>query len=178
MKNPTETRQKILHAAAEYVVKERIIDLTLDHVAAAAQVSKGGLLHHFPTKLDLLKGLTAYLCQQFVKRFQREALKESPTVRGWWARAYIRATFDTPPQEVELMGALIAAIASYPDVYEIYCDCFAVLNQGDDDELPATQRLMIRMACDGFALAQMSGSPPMTALEHADLMTYLMDLTR
>jgi len=47
-------RDRILDAAGQLVTGQGTRHLTLDGVAQAAGVSKGGLLHHFPGKDALL----------------------------------------------------------------------------------------------------------------------------
>ena len=48
-KTPIETREKLVRAAAQLVISKGIARVTLEQVALDAGVSKGGLLHHFPT---------------------------------------------------------------------------------------------------------------------------------
>lgn len=50
-------RNAVLDAAERVVGRDGIGSLTLDGVAAEAGVSKGGLLHHFPSKDRLIEGL-------------------------------------------------------------------------------------------------------------------------
>ncbi|MFO7189937.1 MAG: helix-turn-helix domain-containing protein [Pseudomonadota bacterium] len=52
-------RERILEAAERVVTDVGPARLTLDLVAQAAGVSKGGLLYHFPSKESLLVGLSA-----------------------------------------------------------------------------------------------------------------------
>lgn len=51
------TRDRILDAALQVIGDAGACRMTLDAVAAAAEVSKGGLLYHFPDKESLLRGL-------------------------------------------------------------------------------------------------------------------------
>ena len=48
------TRKSLLAAARSIVAKQCAINFTLESVAQAASVSKGALLHHFPTKKALV----------------------------------------------------------------------------------------------------------------------------
>jgi AcrR family transcriptional regulator len=52
-----ELQNTLLDAAEAVVVRQGIANLTLDAVAAEAGMSKGGLLHHFPTKNRLVEAL-------------------------------------------------------------------------------------------------------------------------
>jgi AcrR family transcriptional regulator len=177
-KNPVETRAKLLRAAMEQIATSGLLDLTLDHVAAAAAISKGGLLHHFPTKQALFEGLAIHLAEQFIARMDRELAREPEHTRGHWARAYIRATFETPPAEIRLMSALAAALTAYPHLLDVYCTAFAPLDTPPDDGLSPARQAAIRFACDGLALADVSGSPPIDAELRTALLNELMELSQ
>ncbi|HRN83289.1 MAG TPA: helix-turn-helix domain-containing protein, partial [Hyphomicrobium sp.] len=49
-KQPDIVRHQLLDVAARLCLKNGLHGLTLDAVAKEAGVSKGGLLHHFPSK--------------------------------------------------------------------------------------------------------------------------------
>ncbi|MDI9560109.1 MAG: helix-turn-helix domain-containing protein, partial [Pseudomonadota bacterium] len=51
MSSKTNTYDVIVRAAESVVVEAGASHMTLDAVATKAGVSKGGLLHHFPTKM-------------------------------------------------------------------------------------------------------------------------------
>ena len=55
------SKQRILQAAASVVDESGAAHLTLEAVAEAAGLSKGGLLYHFPNKRALLSGMLEYL---------------------------------------------------------------------------------------------------------------------
>jgi AcrR family transcriptional regulator len=55
-RNPTETREKLLDAFDTLLDEHGASGATLDAVAAKAGVSKGGLLYHFGSKAELIKG--------------------------------------------------------------------------------------------------------------------------
>jgi AcrR family transcriptional regulator len=59
--SPVSTRDRLLDAFAELLVEGGERSATLDAVAAAAAVSKGGLLYHFATKDALVDGLLTRL---------------------------------------------------------------------------------------------------------------------
>ena len=54
------TRDRLLDAAEALLVEAGPRGLTLDAVAAAARVSKGGLLYHFRSKDALVEGLVMH----------------------------------------------------------------------------------------------------------------------
>jgi|HigsolmetaAR202D_1030399.scaffolds.fasta_scaffold00471_2 Transcriptional regulator len=159
-KAPNETRAKLLQAAIKLLVNDGTSQFTLASVAEAAGVSKGGLLHHFPTKEALLRGLVERADQIWQQRFQQELEKEPEGTIGRWARAYIRATFDRGEEETELMLALTRVISAYPDLFigprSIYTQAWI---QNIDDGLPRERALTIQVACDGLWLSEIAGIP-------------------
>ena len=59
MARPPRARRRVLDAFEELILGDGERAATLDAIAAAAGVSKGGLLYHFGTKEDLVTGLVA-----------------------------------------------------------------------------------------------------------------------
>ena len=61
---PRNRRQDLLAAFAKLVNENGVRAATLEAVAKAANVSKGGLLYHFPAKEALIEGLCELFAQQ------------------------------------------------------------------------------------------------------------------
>ncbi|MGO2018027.1 MAG: TetR/AcrR family transcriptional regulator, partial [Brevibacterium aurantiacum] len=55
-RNPSDTKERLLDAFDILLDKQGISGATLDAVAAKAGVSKGGLLYHYGSKAELIKG--------------------------------------------------------------------------------------------------------------------------
>ncbi|OAB38217.1 hypothetical protein PMSD_07580 [Paenibacillus macquariensis subsp. defensor] len=80
-------------SAASFIVNNHGGEkLTLEAVAKEAGVSKGGLLHHFPNKKALIKGMLEELTHDYISEVQDKA-SNAATDDGKWTRAYIEATF-------------------------------------------------------------------------------------
>jgi AcrR family transcriptional regulator len=75
-KHSSQTTRQALPDAALVVLECERGEFTLAVVAAQARVRKGGLLHHFATKRDLL---SAVISQHFERheRWMAEALEQS-----------------------------------------------------------------------------------------------------
>lgn len=69
-------RERILAAYEDLLIKEGMRAATLDAVAAAAGVSKGGLLYHFKSKEALTAGLVDKLRQ--LAELDQEAMEADP----------------------------------------------------------------------------------------------------
>lgn len=177
-KAPQETRSKLLYAAIALIEADGLGPLTLDRVAQKAQVSKGGLLHHFPTKESLLLGIVELVGEKWTERVEQELAQEEAGSIGRWARAYVRATFDRTDFESQLMvvlGHLVAANPEFAGACDgIYTDIF---KQIEDDPLPEARRLVIQIACDGLWWSELKGYPYLEETSRAAMRAELLRLT-
>ncbi len=156
----TPTRNVLLDAACRLVQRHGVATLTLDAVAAAAGVSKGGLLYHFPSKEALIQGMVEHLLDECGNRIERETARETDTP-GKWVRAYVRTTFDSSSQEREMSAGLLAAIATNPELLEPLRARYrewqaSVEGDGIDPALAS----VIRLAADGLWFAELFDLAP------------------
>lgn len=169
-KQPAQTRIKLLEAAAQIILTHGAAHLTLEQVAQDAGTSKGGLLHHFPTKDDLLIGLMQHSVALFRRRidYHRATL---PSGAGQWLRAYILATFGPAPEEETLTQALLMLAANSPAIFAAKQTELTDLTPPTAyDGLPPARFLAIQLACDGFWFSHSAGviqleAPLRTALQ-------------
>jgi AcrR family transcriptional regulator len=101
----------IVDAAKDIVVEEGAAHMTLDAVAARAGVSKGGLLHHFPTKEALLEAMIKQLigAREESRKKACDELPDSPTRE---LKAYIMSGL-LRDRKVDCVGAPILAVLAY-----------------------------------------------------------------
>ena len=83
----TSSRDRILDAYADLLITEGERQATLEAVAAKAEVSKGGLLYHFPSKDQLAVGL----CDQLAILAAKDAEAMRASDEGP-ARYYVRSS--------------------------------------------------------------------------------------
>ncbi|MGP9536619.1 TetR/AcrR family transcriptional regulator [Brachybacterium sp. AOP43-C2-M15] len=91
-RSSADTRRLILDTAARVVGRSGTA-VPVSEIAAAAGISKGGLLYHFPTKESLLYALGEDLMSQFREQVRLRAEEEGEPARGRLTRAYIRVSF-------------------------------------------------------------------------------------
>ncbi len=120
----------MLDAAMRVAVRDGIVAVTLDAVAREAGLSKGGLLHHFRTKHDLI----AALMQEFQARtlgVLADRLAADPDPRGRVFRLMMELVLrprsqGAPASEAEaaqtsrLFTALLVAAAHEPGLLESF----------------------------------------------------------
>ncbi|WP_436886980.1 TetR/AcrR family transcriptional regulator [Nocardiopsis dassonvillei] len=157
--NASNTRDRILDALQGILVREGYPAVTLEAVARAASVSKGGLLYHFPSKAAMLTGLVDRL-SALAEQELREAVEGEEGV----VRVFLRTSLPQSPEERELYRAIIAALRGRDDVPQ---EAFAHVRDMFDrwrvllhEELedPVLAEIILR-AGDGLYLSDILGLP-------------------
>ncbi|HWK52629.1 MAG TPA: TetR/AcrR family transcriptional regulator, partial [Steroidobacter sp.] len=144
-------RQQLLDAAAALVLKKGTVALTLDAVADAAHVSKGGLLYYFDSKNSLLEALGDYLAEQLQIEVERQA------AGGSLAKAYLQVVsrMGQLPKDQQVLKALTIICTAQP---ELAGRVRARLHLSQS-EAPAGEgsldELHLRLVADGMWLADL-----------------------
>lgn len=136
---PPALKDRVLDAAEAVVVSQGIANLTLDAVAAEARLSKGGLLHYFPSKDHLVEGLVTR-CAEYWRAGADEAYDRAPPGPGRMARALLSHLSDarTWTQQCQRSSsAAFAALAQNPKLIQPMRAVYAELRR--------------RLAADGLA---------------------------
>jgi AcrR family transcriptional regulator len=131
MKRPS-TKQlpdALLDAAEAVVARQGIASLTIDAVAAEAGMSKGGVLHHFPSKDRLVEAMVVRSAEGWRAHFSR-AYELMPPGPGRMARALLHHCLSgTKGWTRDLQrgsSACFAALAQNPSLIapmrEVYSD--------------------------------------------------------
>ena len=151
-RNPDEKRKQIIEATKQILRDGGYFTrFSLAKVAAEAGVSKGGLLHHFPSKEALLTAVSQNLITQFEQ--QLEIAKNSePHTPGQFTRAYVLTALgsqETAQISPVLLAFLRAADEAAPSRFTYW---HQQTKQDGLDEVIAT---IIRLAVDGLLYTEM-----------------------
>ncbi len=156
-----DTRERILDAAESVVAERGVAALSLEATAAAAGVSKGGLLHHFRSKEALLTALVERMVAEMRAGYDAfvSAEAEGP---GRHARACIAWALRPSPQQrsrdLRLAAALLSAHAHDPGLIEPVRREHARIRAAiANDGLPPGQAHAVLAAADGIFLAKVFG---------------------
>lgn len=150
-----QTRESVLKAAAHIIVRLGVGAFTIDAVAHEAGVTKGGVMHHFPSKEALIDGLIDQVTGVFNRRLEAELAAEPPEQVGRWLRAYIRTIFSVQYEDINLIPALAAAVAAdHQTIARIRRSMEATQQAAFDDGLDPTLATIIRLAVDGFVFTR------------------------
>lgn len=154
VRDAVRTRRALLDAAARSVVVHGA-GVSLDVVAREAGVSKGGLMHHFRSKDDLMTALADDLFDQFDRAVQ-DRLDPGDTKPGRLLRAYVRATFDDLErgQDAVEPTTLMATLSSFPDAARRSQERYRRWNESLAEDGADPQRILVVLrACDGASIA-------------------------
>jgi AcrR family transcriptional regulator len=146
----------LLDAAETVVVRRGIGNLTLEAVAAEAGMSKGGLLHHFPSKDRLVEAMVVRHAQGWRDCYMTgyASVPEGPgrMARGLMSRSLADAKCWTD-QLRRSTSAVFAALAQNPSLIEpmraAYSDLHAMIAK---DGLPSGVADVVLAAIDGLWL--------------------------
>ncbi|MFD1708273.1 TetR/AcrR family transcriptional regulator [Siminovitchia sediminis] len=110
---PHNTREKILIEALKLVQREGFTRLTIERVAKEADLSKGGLLYHFPSKEKLEEGMIEYVMEKSNMNLEKKLSVEEDTP-GRWLRGYAKAMFEEAGLQELTSPGLLATMISNP----------------------------------------------------------------
>lgn len=161
---PQTLRDALLDAAEKVVVRQGIANLTLDAVAAEAGVSKGGLLHHFPSKDRLVEALVTRAAECW-RGCYTEAYERTPPGPGRMARALLDHCLSDAACWTEQLrrssSAVFAALAQNPSLIEPMRAAYTELHRRiAEDGLPPGIGEAVVAAIDGLWLDWVLGLVP------------------
>lgn len=157
-----DTKRTLLDAAERVVLRDGGMGLTLDAVARAAGVSKGGLLYHFPTKDALIGGMIDSAFDRFDAVVEALMRADTGPQAGRWLRAYVRANFAPDPHDRDLAAALTACVANDLDAIKPKLVRFAQWQAcAEADGLDPALATIITLAVDGVWSGEVFGIAPL-----------------
>jgi AcrR family transcriptional regulator len=148
-------RERILEAAERVVGDVGAARMTLEGVAQAAGVSKGGLLYHFPTKEALLGALAKRYVEGMVDCVEQAKTGDEHGSRD--LRACIVGVLD-PQQRAKVRGmgaALFAAAANDLTLLEVIRERIAhFMRQLEDSNVDFARAAIVTLAIDGLIMRE------------------------
>lgn len=144
------------------MLRDGVVHLTIDAVAAESGMSKGGVLYHFPSKDDLILGMISRHIERYENSLQRQEVGD-PRTQGRKLRSMLRASFpETPDNERSHMdrvaASLLAAVVNNPKLLEPVREQVerfrAVVTEDSRDPMLA---MILAAAADGIWMADLFG---------------------
>lgn len=151
------SRDKLLDAAADLVTREGVQNLTIEAVAAAADVTKGGLIYHFKTRDDLLAALIERMVQEWdLPPHPQHARPDADGSLKVLLTGLTDVTFDMSEERRRLLTNMLAAASSHPHLLGPVQALYARVYEGISQYGPqAGQAMILAAATDGIALLEL-----------------------
>ncbi len=177
-KQPLVIRANLLEATAEVLVERGLAGLTLDLVAKRAGVSKGGLIHHFPTKQALLEGLNQEILAEYEK-FIDDNMAADPEPRGRFIRSYIRSFFSALKYKnaAKLFNVFVFEMSHNESLQKKCGHWYERIAAKYGERNLSLKGQMIQFAADGLWVEECTGMVSVTPEQRRDLIDYLIQQT-
>lgn len=177
-RQPKIMRKKILEAAIEAIIAEGVDGLTLDEVARRAEVSKGGLLHHYSSKQALQLALYDHLLSDLEQSIS-ELIDQNPHTLARFSLAYFDAVCNpSAPDYDRRRGVFFALFAVQPELAEKWANWLEermVEHAATDDHAMAR---VLRLAADGLWASNMIDGPDSEPQNREAVTQFLKNLFR
>lgn len=176
-KQPELVREQILTSAVEVAAERGADILSLGEVARRAGVTKGGLLHHFPSKHILIEAMYDNIMSRFENKLN-ELVAKDPRPEGRFTRAYVRvmAVINDHNINGRIVGAASLAMGCNAEL----CDKWNRWLKGKlkecGEDIHSARGRMIRFAADGLWL-ESCFARPVEKKARAEVVKQLLEMT-
>lgn len=177
--NSEEKKKTILLAAADIVKEEGVARLTLESVAKKAGLSKGGLLYHYSSKEELIKGMVEDWTYNYFNRIETLVKDNTKSKVSSWTNAYIKVTLSDLNNDKRLSSALIAAMFTNPSLLDVYKKEYNLLiSKLTNDGIDPIKVTIIRLAIDGFWFSEIFELSPLDEKLKDEVINELNHMTK
>jgi AcrR family transcriptional regulator len=177
-KEPDAVRRRLLDCAARLAVEQGLASVSVQAVAQAAGVTKGGLFHHFASK----QALVVAVCDDLLDQLDREIedyLAKDPQTGGRFSRAYVRAMFaDRARGSQSPWAALTMSMIADPHCSQAWDLWLKTRLQAHAETDGGTLLEVVRLAADGAWLAHVIAPGDQAGGNDAALMAQLLAMTQ
>ncbi|WP_092954104.1 TetR/AcrR family transcriptional regulator [Paracidovorax konjaci] len=172
------SREKLLSAAADLVAEHGVQHLTIEATAAAAGVTKAGLIYHFKTRDDLLSALVEHMVGELDIQTHGKALAESASSLKSQIDVMEKFTFDMQPAQKRLLTNMLAAATTHPHLLPPVRSLFEKGYTGLDRGPMAGRALLLSAALDGLLLIELLQLHTFSPNQLDSIRSALRDLSR
>ncbi|WP_010038534.1 TetR/AcrR family transcriptional regulator [Gemmata obscuriglobus] len=158
-KEPEHVRRAIIESAARLAVNDGFASLSMQAVASAAGVTKGGLLHHFPCKQAMVEAVFKEMMAALDRTIDEEMARDT-NPRGSFTRAYVSALRKIEVGLLDERGIPISlSMLIDPALTRRWCDWIGDRLNRHAETDGGVDLEIVRLAADGLWLATMCKSP-------------------
>ncbi|MDZ7928383.1 MAG: TetR/AcrR family transcriptional regulator [Agrobacterium sp.] len=177
-KQPEIVRRSLLDCAAKLAADQGVAALSVQAVADAAGVTKGGLFHHFASKQALLEAVMADLLGGLDAEIDALISQDCEACRAS-ARAYVNAVFaDRDRESGRQWAAISVSMVGEPSLRRLWTGWFEgrLIRHKDTDEGVVLE--LVRLATDGIWFADLMAEDGKADGDRAALRARMIALTK
>ncbi|HKT26583.1 TetR/AcrR family transcriptional regulator [Dyella sp.] len=179
MDNPSRserTRQAVIQAALAIIARDGPGKLTFDAIARESGLSKGGVMHQFPSKIDVLKALLEHQIHFFESTSTSRVTKLGANHGEIALAEQIARLREVSHQPYSIAHAIVAALVEEPELLAISRKTAARHAERIQAEAADPDLSLLRWtAAQGLLLSSMFGMSPFSEAERERLFRRLMD---
>jgi AcrR family transcriptional regulator len=172
----SNTREQILSAAEQIVVRDGVKNLTIENVANEAKISRGGVLYHYASKDALIQGMLDRLVEQFEMIINDEVAND-PEHYGRYTRAFARATLRMDEDTASVFAPLLAAISYNPDLIHSFNQRWQAWQQQMEQEIDPVKGAVVQLASHALWLNDLLLRQDFSVDRKREIVAYLVRLT-
>ena len=174
-KQPEIVRSKLIECAARIITEQGPNAVTIQAVADAAGVTKGGLLHHFKNKNQLSEAVSRYFIDQLDTELSK-LMAEDPAEYGRFTRAYIKAiSQDLASAQNEQWISFAIYTVTEPELKSMWNEWMKEKRRLHYDTDSDQMLQVLRYAADGIWFEVLMGVGYQN--EHSTLLSSLIKMT-
>ena len=150
-KQPEIVRRSLLDCAAKLAAEQGVAALSVQAVADAAGVTKGGLFHHFPSKQALLEAVMTDLLAALDAEID-DLVSQDCEAFGSFTRAYVNAVFSDRGRQWAAISVSMVGEPSLRRMWNSWIEGRLARHKETDDGVVLE---MVRLAADGIWFADL-----------------------
>lgn len=175
----SNSRDRILDAAADLVTERGFTHLTIQATADAAGLTKAGLIYRFKTRDDLLTALVERMVAELATQVCIPAPDDAKPISLQAKMAELTSfTFDMPASQKKLMANMLAAASAHPHllppVQALFTRSYEALDHGPKVGLAQ----LLSVALDGLLLIELLQLHEFTPDQRAAMRKTVEELAR
>jgi AcrR family transcriptional regulator len=158
----------LLEAAANIVAHKGYEALTIDALAHAGGVTKGGVQYHFASKDELVAELLSFILTSFNEALAEAAAEDGRP--GQWTRAYVNAAFGELGGWDRALAAILSALPPQHPSLSAFNAQIALWRERERlDGIDPHVAQIVRLAADSIWLERIAAEPEDLACLHQRL---------
>lgn len=174
-KDSEGVKSDVISSAAEIASSGGVNSITVQNVADLAGITKGGLIHHYPSRQLLIDAVYEYLMEWLDEKLESFMAKDKKQY-GRFTRAYVETIFQSNQPENKGLYALSASVITDKHLRILWADWMRQKLQEHKDTDSDQELEFVRLAADGAWLYLIDGDENLKGIAKKNLKSRLLKM--